>query len=159
MSTSRAVAISALATCAARLDPARAREWSSSSRPARSRRRRLPAGRKWKIALEHPAEQKYMICNADEGDPGAFMDRAVIEGDPHRLIEGMALAAYAIGATKAYVYLRAEYPLAIERLAIALEQARELRSARRRSSSAAASTSRSTSRWAPARSSAAKRPP
>ena len=70
-----------------------------------------------------PATQKYLICNADEGDPGAFMDRAVIESDPHRLLEGMAIAAYAIGATKAYVYIRAEYPLAIKRLKAAIAQA------------------------------------
>ncbi len=82
-------------------------------------------GRKWKFALNQEADQKYLICNADEGDPGAFMDRAIIEGDPHRLVEGMAIAAYGIGATKAYVYIRAEYPLAIERLRIALDQARE----------------------------------
>lgn len=82
-------------------------------------------GKKWKFALGTQAEQKYLICNADEGDPGAFMDRAVIEGDPHRLIEGMAIAAFGIGATKAYVYIRAEYPLAIKRLKIALEQAAE----------------------------------
>ena len=85
----------------------------------------FPTGKKWKFALNTESDQKYMICNADEGDPGAFMDRAVIEGDPHRLIEGMAIAAYAIGATKAYVYIRAEYPLAIERLKTALEQAKE----------------------------------
>jgi NADH:ubiquinone oxidoreductase subunit F (NADH-binding)/Pyruvate/2-oxoacid:ferredoxin oxidoreductase delta subunit len=84
----------------------------------------FPAGKKWKFALNTPAEQKYLVCNADEGDPGAFMDRAVIEGDPHRLIEGMAIAAYAIGATKAYVYIRAEYPLAIERLKMAIAQAK-----------------------------------
>ncbi len=83
----------------------------------------FPAGRKWKFAQVRDADQKYMICNADEGDPGAFMDRAVIEGDPHRLIEGLAVAAYAIGATKAYIYIRAEYPLAIERLKIAIAQA------------------------------------
>lgn len=82
-------------------------------------------GTKWKFALNTPAEQKYLICNADEGDPGAFMDRAVIEGDPHRLIEGMMIAAFGIGATKGYVYIRAEYPLAIERLKIALNHARE----------------------------------
>ena len=82
-------------------------------------------GSKWKFAFNTPADQKYLICNADEGDPGAFMDRAVIEGDPHRLIEGMMIAAFAIGATKSYVYIRAEYPLAIERLKIALDQARE----------------------------------
>lgn len=85
----------------------------------------FPTGKKWKFALNTESNQKYMICNADEGDPGAFMDRAVIEGDPHRLIEGMAIAAYGIGATKAYVYIRAEYPLAIDRLKIALEQAKE----------------------------------
>lgn len=85
----------------------------------------FPTGRKWKFAYNEEADQKYLICNADEGDPGAFMDRAVIEGDPHRLIEGMAIAAYGIGATKAYIYIRAEYPLAIKRLKIALEQAKE----------------------------------
>ncbi len=85
----------------------------------------FPAGRKWKFAAAEKADQKYLICNADEGDPGAFMDRAVIEGDPHRLIEGMAIAAYAIGATKSYVYIRAEYPLALKRLNIAIEQAME----------------------------------
>lgn len=84
----------------------------------------FPTGKKWKFAFQTEADQKYLICNADEGDPGAFMDRAVIEGDPHRLIEGMAIAAYGIGATKAYVYIRAEYPLAIARLNIALEQAK-----------------------------------
>ncbi|HOI10017.1 MAG TPA: NADH-ubiquinone oxidoreductase-F iron-sulfur binding region domain-containing protein [Myxococcota bacterium] len=81
-------------------------------------------GFKWRMALGQRADQKYLICNADEGDPGAFMDRAVIEGDPHRLLEGMAIAAYAIGASKAYVYIRAEYPLAIARLVEAIAQAR-----------------------------------
>ncbi len=85
----------------------------------------FPTGKKWKFALNTPADQKYLVCNADEGDPGAFMDRAVIEGDPHRLLEGMAIAAYAIGATKAYVYIRAEYPLAIARLKEAIAQAKE----------------------------------
>ena len=84
----------------------------------------FPAGKKWSIALNQAADQKYMVCNADEGDPGAFMDRAVIEGDPHRVLEGLALAAYAIGASKAYVYIRAEYPLAIARLHAAIGQAR-----------------------------------
>ena len=84
----------------------------------------FPTGKKWKFALAEAAEQKYLICNADEGDPGAFMDRAVIEGDPHRLLEGMALVAYSIGATKAYVYIRAEYPLAIRRLQEAIDQAK-----------------------------------
>ncbi|MFP4052668.1 MAG: NADH-ubiquinone oxidoreductase-F iron-sulfur binding region domain-containing protein [Phycisphaerae bacterium] len=83
----------------------------------------FPTGKKWQFALNTPAEQKYLVCNADEGDPGAFMDRAVIEGDPHRLIEGMAIAAYAIGATRAYIYIRAEYPLAIDRLKLAIAQA------------------------------------
>lgn len=85
----------------------------------------FPTGKKWKFARQAPGDQKYLICNADEGDPGAFMDRAVIESDPHRLVEGMALAAYGIGASKAYVYIRAEYPLAIKRLKAALAQAEE----------------------------------
>ena len=81
-------------------------------------------GRKWKFATATPSENRYLICNADEGDPGAFMDRAVIEGDPHRLLEGMAIAAYALGATRAYIYIRAEYPLAIRRLEDAIKQAK-----------------------------------
>jgi NADH:ubiquinone oxidoreductase subunit F (NADH-binding)/Pyruvate/2-oxoacid:ferredoxin oxidoreductase delta subunit len=85
----------------------------------------FPTGKKWKIALGQEAPQKYFICNADEGDPGAFMDRAVIEGDPHRLVEGMAIAAYAIGASIGYVYIRAEYPLAVKRLREAIAQAGE----------------------------------
>lgn len=85
----------------------------------------FPTGKKWRFALESPGEKKYLICNADEGDPGAFMDRAVIEGDPHRLLEGMLLAAYSIGATKAYVYIRAEYPLAIKRLEWAIQEAKD----------------------------------
>jgi len=82
-------------------------------------------GTKWKFALNAPGEQKYLVCNADEGDPGAFMDRAVIEGDPHRVLEGMAIAAYGIGATKAYVYIRAEYPLAVKRIAAAIAEAKQ----------------------------------
>lgn len=85
----------------------------------------FPTGKKWKFARASEGDQKYLICNADEGDPGAFMDRAVIEGDPHRLVEGMAIAAYGIGASKAYVYIRAEYPLAIRRLKQAIEQAED----------------------------------
>lgn len=85
----------------------------------------FPTGKKWKLALQQKADQKYLICNADEGDPGAFMDRAVIEGDPHRLIEGMAIAGYGIGASKGYIYIRAEYPLAIKRLKNAIAQASE----------------------------------
>jgi len=84
----------------------------------------FPTGRKWKFAHAEKAPQKYLICNADEGDPGAFMDRAVCESDPHRLIEGMVLAAYAIGASKAYIYIRAEYPLAVRRLEKAIQQAK-----------------------------------
>ena len=86
----------------------------------------FPTGKKWKFARKAQSDQKYIICNADEGDPGAFMDRAIIEGDPHKLIEGMIIAAYAIGATKGYVYIRAEYPLAIERLEEAIKQARKI---------------------------------
>ena len=82
-------------------------------------------GRKWTAALNTLSNQKYMICNADEGDPGAFMDRSVLEGDPHSVIEAMAIAGYAIGATEGYVYVRAEYPIAVARLQIAIDQARE----------------------------------
>ncbi|MDK2914913.1 MAG: NADH-quinone oxidoreductase subunit [Thermococcaceae archaeon] len=85
----------------------------------------FPTGLKWKFTREAPGDEKYVICNADEGDPGAFMDRNVLEGDPHRVIEGMIIGAYAIGATKGFIYVRAEYPLAIRRLKIALQQARE----------------------------------
>ena len=83
----------------------------------------FPTGKKWKIAAASEGESRYLICNADEGDPGAFMDRAVIESDTYRLLEGMAIAAYAIGAEHAYVYIRAEYPLAIKRLQQAMEKA------------------------------------
>jgi len=85
----------------------------------------FPTGKKWTLALYEKRTPKYLICNADEGDPGAFMDRAVIEGDPHRVIEGMIIGGYAIGANFGYVYIRAEYPLAIERLKKALKDARE----------------------------------
>lgn len=82
-------------------------------------------GIKWEIASKNNAEQKYIVCNADEGDPGAFMDRSILEGDPHSVIEGMIIAGYAIGATKGLVYIRAEYPLAIERLSKAIDSARK----------------------------------
>lgn len=82
-------------------------------------------GLKWKFAKNNEADKKYVCCNADEGDPGAFMDRSILEGDPHVLIEAMAIAGYAIGADQGYVYVRAEYPIAVNRLKIALEQARE----------------------------------
>ncbi|MBN2557496.1 MAG: FAD-dependent oxidoreductase [Clostridia bacterium] len=85
----------------------------------------FPTGLKWKLANKSPGNEKYVICNADEGDPGAFMDRSLLEGDAHSLIEGMAIAAYAIGANKGYVYVRAEYPLAVERLENALGQAKK----------------------------------
>lgn len=85
----------------------------------------FPTGLKWEFGRKSPGTEKYIICNADEGDPGAFMDRAVIEGNPHSVIEGMIIGAYAIGASKGYVYIRAEYPLAVERLKLALKQARE----------------------------------
>lgn len=84
----------------------------------------FPTGQKWKFAAETSAEQKYIICNGDEGDPGAFMDRSVMESDPHRVIEGMILGAFAIGASAGFIYVRAEYPLAIRRLSLALDQAR-----------------------------------
>jgi len=84
----------------------------------------FPTGLKWELARKARGDIKYIVCNADEGDPGAFMDRAVIEGNPHAVIEGMIIAAYAIGAHQGYVYIRAEYPLAIERLKLALESAR-----------------------------------
>ena len=85
----------------------------------------FPTGTKLRAGFSQKSDIKYMVCNADEGDPGAFMDRSVIEGDPHCLIEGMILSAYAIGAQQGYVYIRAEYPIAIERLKVALQQARE----------------------------------
>ena len=85
----------------------------------------FPTGVKWGLCAKNDANQKYVVCNADEGDPGAFMDRSIMEGDPHSIIEAMAICGYAIGATKGLVYIRAEYPLAIERLQIAIAQARE----------------------------------
>ncbi|MEC9489312.1 MAG: NADH-quinone oxidoreductase subunit NuoF [Halanaerobiales bacterium] len=85
----------------------------------------FPTGLKWQFAKNSESDKKYLICNADEGDPGAFMDRSILEGDPHRIIEGMLVAAYAIGADEGYVYVRAEYPLAIKRLEKAIEDAEE----------------------------------
>ncbi len=86
----------------------------------------FPTGLKWKLAKANDADQKYVCCNADEGDPGAFMDRSVLEGDPHAVLEAMAIAGYAIGASQGYIYVRAEYPIAVERLKIAIRQAREM---------------------------------
>ncbi len=85
----------------------------------------FPTGLKWEFTSKNAADQKYVVCNADEGDPGAFMDRSVLEGDPHCIIEAMAICGYATGATEGYVYVRAEYPIAVERLQIAIDQARE----------------------------------
>ncbi len=85
----------------------------------------FPTGLKWELARKFSGEEKFLICNADEGDPGAFMDRALLEGVPHQVIEGMIIAAYAIGASKGFVYVRAEYPIAVEHVAIALKQARK----------------------------------
>ena len=86
----------------------------------------FPTGLKWKLAKGNDADQKYVCCNADEGDPGAFMDRSVLEGDPHAVLEAMTIAGYAIGASQGYIYVRAEYPIAVQRLKIAIDQAREM---------------------------------
>ena len=86
----------------------------------------FPTGLKWKLCRQNDADQKYVCCNADEGDPGAFMDRSVLEGDPHAVLEAMAIAGYAIGANQGYIYVRAEYPIAVDRLRIAIQQAREM---------------------------------
>ena len=91
----------------------------------------FPTGRKWGFAAASNSDIKYMICNGDEGDPGAFMDRAVMEGDPHRVIEGMVIAGYSFGAQHGYIYVRAEYPIAIKRLRKAIDQAEEIGLARR----------------------------
>ncbi|MCD5414131.1 MAG: NADH-quinone oxidoreductase subunit NuoF [Clostridiales bacterium] len=85
----------------------------------------FPTGLKWEFTKKSSADQKYIVCNADEGDPGAFMDRSILEGDPHIVLEAMAIAGFAVGASKGYIYIRAEYPLAIQRLSIAIEQARD----------------------------------
>ena len=85
----------------------------------------FPTGKKWELTKAAQSEQKYVVCNADEGDPGAFMDRSILEGDPHSVIEAMAIAGYSIGANKGYIYVRAEYPIAVHRFDIAIKQARE----------------------------------
>lgn len=85
----------------------------------------FPTGKKWELTAQEVADQKYVVCNADEGDPGAFMDRSILEGDPHTVLEAMNIAGYAIGATKGYIYVRAEYPIAVHRLTVAIQQARE----------------------------------
>ena len=85
----------------------------------------FPTGKKWSFAQKEVSDQKYIVCNADEGDPGAFMDRSILEGDPHCVLEAMAIAGFAIGANQGYIYVRAEYPIAVQRLKIAIKQARE----------------------------------
>ena len=85
----------------------------------------FPTGKKWSFAKAEVNEQKYIVCNADEGDPGAFMDRSILEGDPHCVLEAMTIAGFAIGANQGYIYVRAEYPIAVQRLKIAIKQARE----------------------------------
>ena len=85
----------------------------------------FPTGKKWELTKSSEGKEKYVVCNADEGDPGAFMDRSILEGDPHSVIEAMAIAAFCIGANKGYIYVRAEYPIAVERLEIAIKQARD----------------------------------
>ena len=85
----------------------------------------FPTGMKWEFAYRNEDDKKYVVCNADEGDPGAFMDRSVLEGDPHAVLEGIMIAGRAIGSDEAYIYVRAEYPLAIRRLRTAIAQAEE----------------------------------
>ena len=110
----------------------------------------FPSGRKWQFAYNSEGDEKYVVCNGDEGDPGAFMDRSILEGNPLAVIEGMMIAGYAIGAQNGYFYVRAEYPIAVKRLRIAIQQAK---------ASAPISASTATCAWARARSSAARRPP
>ena len=85
----------------------------------------FPTGKKWRATRDAKGDTKYVVCNADEGDPGAFMDRSILEGDPHAVLEAMEIAGYAVGAEKGYIYVRAEYPIAVQRLKIAINQARE----------------------------------
>ena len=115
-------------------------------------------GAKWEFCRRSPGDRKYVICNADEGDPGAFMDRSILESDPHSVIEGMTIAAYAIGASQGYIYCREEYPLAIDRLQIAIAPGARFRPAGSEHSAARALLSTSTSRRAREPLSAAKRP-
>ena len=85
----------------------------------------FPTGKKWELTRANEGKQKYVVCNADEGDPGAFMDRSILEGDPHSVLEAMEIAGFAIGANKGFIYVRAEYPIAVKRLEIAIKQARD----------------------------------
>jgi NADH-quinone oxidoreductase subunit F len=114
---------SALATCLTRLTPDDVVAAITASGLRGRGGAGFPTGRKWALALAQASPVKYVICNGDEGDPGAFMDRLVLEADPHRVIEGLAIAAYAVGATEGFVYVRAEYPLAVERIRAAIRQA------------------------------------
>ena len=82
----------------------------------------FPTGKKWELTRAAKEKQKYVVCNADEGDPGAFMDRSILEGDPHSVVEAMIIAGYSIGANKGYIYVRAEYPIAVHRFDIAIKQ-------------------------------------
>ena len=118
----------------------------------------FPTGLKWRFASDNRGKvKKYVCCNADEGDPGAFMDRSLLEGDPGAIIEAMTIAAYAIGADEGYIYVRAEYPTAISRLQIAIDQAKSM-ACSARTSWAPVSTSSCRCASAPARSSAARKP-
>ena len=112
---------------------------------------------KWGLCRKAPGDEKYVICNADEGDPGAFMDRALLEGVPHQVIEGMVIAAYAIGASHGFVYVRAEYPIAVEHMGIALAAGPRVRPLGSGIFSAAGSTSTSSCGWERGLSSAAKK--
>ena len=116
-----------------------------------------PTGLKWNTVAKATGSTKYVICNADEGDPGAFMDRSILESDPHRVLEGMAIAAYAVGAKHGYVYCRGEYPLAVSRLRTAIRAGRRAGFLGSHDLGHASSRSRSTSASAPAPSSAARR--
>lgn len=114
----------ALAKCLSEYTPAQVIDIISES-GLRGRGGGFPTGKKWSFTAAQKSEQKYVVCNADEGDPGAFMDRSVLEGDPHCIIEAMAICGYATGASEGYIYVRAEYPIAVKRLEIAIGQARE----------------------------------
>lgn len=115
----------ALAKCLTEMTPAQVIEEMKKSGLRGRGGGGFPTGLKWEITSKSQGDQKYVVCNADEGDPGAFMDRSILEGDPHSVIEAMAICGYCIGATKGVVYIRAEYPLAVERLKIAMKQASE----------------------------------
>ena len=115
----------ALGTCIEELSPSEVIEEIKASGLRGRGGAGFPTGIKWESTAQTPPGQKYVVCNADEGDPGAFMDRSILEGDPHSVLEAMAICGYAIGADTGYIYIRAEYPLAIERLKIAINQAEE----------------------------------